>query len=102
MRADYLRFTQGVTISNAECRAIYKNLLPRIHINDQVLCVRHANEVGVCLGDNGGPVIVNGILAGITLDWTSVNCGRGPPDLYVELVKLSGWLSQITGIPGLQ
>lgn len=101
VRSDYLRFVQGATISNAECRHIYKDVVPRIHINDQVLCVRHPDKVGVCFADNGGPLIVDGILAGMVLDWPIVNCGRGPPDLYVEFVRLSGWVTQMTGIPGL-
>lgn len=100
MKNPFLRFANGVTISNAQCGEIYKNVTPKIQIHNQILCVRNPAEVGVCW-INAGPLVVNGILSGIAFDWTAVNCGRDLPDLYVEFVRLSGWVSQTTGIPGL-
>lgn len=91
--ADVLQFLQFKTLSNEECR----NRMPeeyRTSIYEDSLCVVQgvANR-GVCDGDSGGSLIINGALVGVTA-WITEYCGSVYPDVYTRVSVHVDWIER--------
>lgn len=78
-------------MSNKECRKIS---LPRTPIHDlMTLCAFSGKKnIGICLGDSGGPLLSNNKLIGISL-W-GIACAKGYPDGYSRISTFVPWIEK--------
>ncbi|XP_017785356.1 PREDICTED: serine protease 53-like [Nicrophorus vespilloides] len=93
-----LNFVKLVTISNAECAAIYG---PATIIKSTVCC-KGFPEHSTCNGDSGGPLVVieNGEAThvGVVSFVSSAGCASGNPSGYVRTESFLDWIHDNTGI----
>ncbi len=61
-------------------------------------CVDTTGGHGPCNGDSGGPVVVNGIVVGITSFTSSAGCQSGYPAGYSRVSHFRGWIQSNSGI----
>lgn len=73
-------------VATGTCRTEYDHFVSGARYDDSAMfCAGYVNEdAGVCTGDAGGPLVVDGKLAGI-VSW-SVGCGRYP-DFYTKVAS---------------
>lgn len=76
-------------ISNAECRARNSDQVARL-ITDSKLCAFTNSGQGTCHGDEGGALIVGGLLIGISS--SQVPCAQGHPDVYERISSSRIWI----------
>lgn len=60
-------------------------------------CTQIIEGQGICAGDLGTPLILNGQLIGIA-SWFNVPCTIGYDDLYVRISNYRLWIGSITGV----
>lgn len=79
-----------ITISNSECvsRQTGENAN---RIFDNKLCTFTRPAEGTCYGDEGGALVINGVLAGV-LSW-QVPCAAGFPDVYERIAGVRLWVT---------
>lgn len=90
--SDVLQFLQFKTLSNEECR----NRMPegyKTSIYADSLCVQSVANRGVCDGDSGGSLIINGALVGVTA-WITEYCGSFYPDVYTRVSEHVNWIQR--------
>ncbi|KAJ3659627.1 hypothetical protein Zmor_011306 [Zophobas morio] len=81
-------------ISQTECSTAYNAVSI---ITDHMLCATASNgEADVCRGDSGGPMVVDGILAGI-VSW-GFGCERGYPDVYTNVSTVRTYIQEVTNL----
>lgn len=93
--ATILQFALLTTITRSEC----KNMYPYIDEN-KTFCAKGSFNESVCLGDSGGPVVVNGLedtLYGITSFLNSTDCD-GAAQGFTSVFPYIPWILQVTGI----
>ncbi|CRK91130.1 CLUMA_CG004817, isoform A [Clunio marinus] len=88
-----LRMTTNI-ISNAECRSRHSRFDESRVTNDKI-CTFTRSDEGTCYGDEGGALVVNGLIAGIA-SW-QVACGQGIPDVYERIAPHRLWILGIIG-----
>lgn len=54
-------------------------------------CTSSPRGEGICIGDNGSPLVSSGVLIGIA-SWSSY-CADGLPDVYTNVYAHSAWIS---------
>ncbi|NP_001166071.1 serine protease 133 precursor [Nasonia vitripennis] len=64
--------------------------------NSQV-CAIQRHGVGVCTGDSGGPLAVNGELVGVAS--YVVECGKGHPDVYTNVYSYVNFIKKAIASP---
>ncbi|XP_043285582.1 uncharacterized protein [Venturia canescens] len=79
---------QVYTIGASECHTILQNT--SIIWTSQI-CTRGPRGVGICSGDEGGPLAYNGQLIGI-ISW-GILCGQGYPDVYTSVYHYLPWIN---------
>lgn len=62
---------------------------PRFH-DTKKFCTKNPKGEGVCLGDAGAPLVVNGMLIGLA-SWTE-HCAVGSPDVYINVFAHLKWI----------
>lgn len=89
--AQYLKFTTEPVITNQHCNSIYRG-----RVTNAMLCAGVPGGNGkVCEGDNGGPLVVNGVQIGI-VSWGE-GCGRpNRPSVYARVAAFSNWIQSVT------
>ncbi|KAH3882634.1 fibrinolytic enzyme, isozyme C-like [Dreissena polymorpha] len=50
-------------------------------------------QTGSCNGDSGGPMVCNGVLAGVT-SWGAAGCSTSRPSVYTRVSTYRAWLDQ--------
>lgn len=87
-----MKYAEVSTMSNDDCRKISMAKAP---INDFVtLCAYSGKkDIGICMGDSGGPLISNNKLIGVS-SW-GVACARGYPDGFSRISVSATWIDQI-------
>lgn len=93
--AKYLQFLDVSTLTNDECRGHY-NASTAANIHNGTLCTLRRVDQGVCFGDSGSPVALNGQLVGV-VSW-GVPCASGYPDQHVRISVYSDWIQQVAGV----
>ncbi|KAL7028593.1 hypothetical protein ACKWTF_005907 [Chironomus riparius] len=93
--ATVLQWLTVEVIPNDECRSRLSTA-NAARIADSVICVSSANGQGLCFGDSGGPLTVNGRLVG-AVSW-GVPCGTAAPDMYGRLSAVHDWLLSVIDI----
>lgn len=68
-------------VAPSTCRSEYDEFVSGSYDENAMFCAGYVNE-GVCSGDDGGPLVIDGKLAGIVS--FSVTCGRYP-DFYTKV-----------------
>ena len=84
-------------ISNEECLASFDNI-KKTHI-----CVSAADHAGVCNGDSGGPLLVQGgdgryTQVGITSFGSGDSCSSDKPKAFTRVGEFLDWIGRKTGI----
>lgn len=77
-----------------KCKEIMWNAHKGI-VTENMLCAGYLDDRidDSCTGDSGGPMVVNGKLAGLT-SW-GYGCGReGLPGIYTNVVKFADWIER--------
>lgn len=83
-------------MSNEECKDRLNQSI-RNRIFDTSLCVVKRRGIGVCTGDSGGPLAINGVLVGVT-SWGASGCQGGVPDVFARVSKYVDWIAYHTGV----
>ncbi|PSN50825.1 Trypsin-7 [Blattella germanica] len=78
--------------SHEECVGIY-GYGPS---NNNVCSGNPQEGKGICFGDSGGPLLVNGVQVGIT-SWTGTPCASKPA-VWTKVSSYRYWISQYTGV----
>ncbi|XP_045188152.1 trypsin-like [Mercenaria mercenaria] len=82
-----LQQTTGKILSGADCAAAWSS-----NYNHQVhICIDNSNT-GSCNGDSGGPMVCNGVLAGVT-SWGASGCATSYPSVYARVSNYNEWIS---------
>jgi len=79
---------QGVNIpciTNAACANVWGNSIIASHI-----CVSSATGSS-CNGDSGGPMVCQGVLAGVT-SWGNATCNPNQPSIYTRISSHRAWI----------
>ncbi|XP_015588121.1 chymotrypsin-2 [Cephus cinctus] len=74
-------------LSNEECQAYHS-----LTIHDTHICAFSTYGEGVCSGDSGGGLIVDGAVVGIT-SWARL-CAVGVPDVYTRVSSFVDWIDE--------
>lgn len=86
-----LKFIELTTISNRECS---KADLPRGLVKDEMVCAYSGRfGEGVCMGDSGGPLILDNQIIGIS-SWAKV-CALGYPDGFTRVSTYIKWIEKV-------
>lgn len=92
----YARYIYLKTISNADCIQKYGENASEF-IDNSIMCAVssfYTYGVGLCHGDAGNPLVLNGRLVGIAL-WDvhkSAPCALGKPDQYTRISSYLDWI----------
>ncbi|XP_067634827.1 serine protease 1-like [Eurosta solidaginis] len=76
-------------ISGEDCKRFYTH-----KYDESLICAGHATEwdIDACRGDSGGPLICNGVVAGI-VSWSS-HCGeKGKPTIFTSIYHHRIWIN---------
>ena len=82
------------TVSTPSCKKMYGSFF----VGDSNFCAGVDYEKGVCLGDDGGPVLLtkssaaDDVQIGIISLVGSYYCGGGAPDVYTRMSSYAGWI----------
>lgn len=57
-----------------------------------VLCAAGGKERGICIGDLGGPLVLDGGIQIGVAAWSGKPCAGGAPDLYTRVAFFSSWI----------
>lgn len=90
--ANALQRLTTTTITNSDCRA-RNNPQVAETIVDSKLCAFTNSGQGTCHGDEGGALIVGGLLIGISS--TQVPCAQGHPDVYERISSSRMWIMSV-------
>ncbi|XP_050071654.1 chymotrypsin-1-like [Anopheles maculipalpis] len=88
-----LQFIQTDIIDSDLCADEFEEPY-RSRISDRTICTSNQPAQGVCLGDAGGPLVLDGVLVGVQ-SW-SIPCGLGLPDVYERVSHHRPWILAIT------
>ncbi|KAL2817135.1 trypsin-like serine protease [Aspergillus granulosus] len=91
-----LRAVTVTVVNQTECDAGYEKY--GMPITEGMFCAGvPEGGKGSCYGDSGGPVVVDGVLAGI-VSWGR-GCARpGYPTVYTRVSHYRDWIAELTGI----
>lgn len=90
-KSSILQFLEMKTLTNEECK---EKQIPDFveYLNEGNLCVFKAAGAGMCMGDSGGPLAINGELVGL-VSW-GVKCAKGYPDVFTRISTFGDWLKE--------
>uniref|UniRef100_A0A182M2G3 Peptidase S1 domain-containing protein n=1 Tax=Anopheles culicifacies TaxID=139723 RepID=A0A182M2G3_9DIPT len=87
-----LRYAFDDIISNADCTLYWSPL----YVDEQNLCMLAANGRSPCIGDSGGPLMVNSasgpIQVGIVSFGEAVGCAVNYPSIYARITHFLPWI----------
>lgn len=55
------------------------------------ICTSGVGTIGVCSGDSGGPLLVNGVQVGIT-SFGTTNCSLSMPSVFTRITEFQSWI----------
>ncbi|XP_015126441.1 uncharacterized protein LOC107048006 [Diachasma alloeum] len=74
-------------VSPSACRKSHARVIKNTHV-----CAYGSVGHGVCMGDSGGPLALNGQLAGLVS--FGLPCAIGHPDVYTSVYHYRDWISK--------
>ncbi|XP_018394848.1 PREDICTED: mite allergen Eur m 3-like [Cyphomyrmex costatus] len=92
-RTEQLYIVDNIIVNQTYCNKIYKDLID-LEIHDSQICSIHPTEQkGVCFGDSGGPLTVNGKLVGLVS--FAYDCGSNKyPTVYTRVPSYINWINE--------
>ncbi|XP_030376374.1 chymotrypsin-2 [Scaptodrosophila lebanonensis] len=87
-----LQRVQQQHISREQCDALLADQQD-IDLGAGHLCAYRRLNIGACHGDDGGPLVVDGSLAGILSYY--VPCAQAVPDVFMDVRYYHDWLRQV-------
>ncbi|XP_064611890.1 chymotrypsin-like serine proteinase [Liolophura sinensis] len=87
--ATVLQHVSMPAITNSECSSRWF-FIPGASINAGHICVYQSGK-SACSGDSGGPMVCEGLLAGIT-SWGMSTCSGSLPSVYSRVSYFEQWL----------
>lgn len=85
-----LKYNTLKALATSKCSALNDNIF-----NDQILCLGHEANNGVCHGDSGGPAVYNGKLVGVAGFVYPTSCGTNNPDGFAKVSVHIEWIKSI-------
>uniref|UniRef100_A0AAG5CX19 Peptidase S1 domain-containing protein n=1 Tax=Anopheles atroparvus TaxID=41427 RepID=A0AAG5CX19_ANOAO len=85
-----LQFIRTDIIDSDECAAQFEEPYASRVSEQRTICTSNQPDQGVCLGDAGGPLVLDGVLVGVQ-SW-SIPCGLGLPDVYERVSHHRPWI----------
>lgn len=67
------------------------------YLHKSTICASRDIGIGVCDGDSGSPLVIDGKLVGIAT-WTITPCGYGDPSAFTRISPFLDWIHEKTGI----
>jgi secreted trypsin-like serine protease len=80
-------------VSNARCIEVWSTS----RIREEQICAE-APGVSVCGGDQGGPLVCNGKLAGV-YSWGEASCGPAYPAVFIRVSSYYDWIVENKAAP---
>nr|ADM35108.1 serine protease 41 [Mamestra configurata] len=81
-------------VNEIDCQAIYS---PQF-VTHSTICTSGRGGVGACIGDSGGPLILNRsgtpILIGVVSFVSAAGCQAGLPSAYARVTSFNSWILQ--------
>ncbi|CAH0605374.1 unnamed protein product [Chrysodeixis includens] len=92
-----LKFASKYVYSQSLCQKVYANLAGQPNVFNSMLCSASHDLVSTgCLGDEGGPLVCDGLLSGILIHTN--NCAPTSfPELYTRVSNYTVWARTVTG-----
>ncbi|XP_053661913.1 brachyurin-like [Anopheles marshallii] len=88
----FLRYAMNSVITNSECVAAWSSY----YVEDQNVCMSAANGRSPCIGDSGGPLLVNSafgpLQVGIVSFGEAVGCAVNYPSVYARITYFLPWI----------
>lgn len=84
-----LRYISVQLIPEKQCS---RNL--PVTIDSSLICTKSTYNYGMCFGDSGGFLTVNGELVGIISHVYHSGCQKGLPDVCTNVVNLREWVEK--------
>ncbi|KFB45388.1 AGAP003971-PA-like protein [Anopheles sinensis] len=85
-----LQFIRTDIIDADDCAAQFEEPYASRISEQRTICTSNQPDQGVCLGDAGGPLVLDGVLVGVQ-SW-SIPCGLGLPDVYERVSHHRPWI----------
>lgn len=97
-----LNFLNLIVISGSDCANIFGSKI----VGKTVICakgvVKNHHNTGTCMGDSGGPMVIqkDGVVTqiGVVSFVSSRGCSYGDPSGYTNVGKYLDWIANLTGI----
>ncbi|KAJ3660003.1 hypothetical protein Zmor_011661 [Zophobas morio] len=90
--SEVLMYVDLEVITKEKCEEGFGDLLDG-PLLDSIVCTSGQDNTGVCSGDSGGPLIVDGTLVGIT-SFGVRDCPFGYPSAYTRVTSFLDWLAE--------
>uniref|UniRef100_A0A2C9H6G3 Peptidase S1 domain-containing protein n=1 Tax=Anopheles minimus TaxID=112268 RepID=A0A2C9H6G3_9DIPT len=88
----YLRYTFDDILSNSECSLYWSP----VYVDAQNVCLNAGNGRSPCIGDSGGPLLVDSALGpiqvGIVSFGEAVGCAVNYPSIFVRITHFLPWI----------
>lgn len=91
-----LQFLNTETLLNEKCVTALSASGFASLVQATNLCAGTVAGQGICTGDSGSPLVVNGKLVGLVSFGKA--CGTGVPDVYTRLQSFALWIQQNTAV----
>ena len=92
--ATNLMFLNTRTLRNSDCRSLHTTSNAARVFDNTVCTYAEGVREGICIGDDGGPLVSGGVVVG-AVSW-EVSCARGVPDVHSRVSHHSAWLLSTT------
>lgn len=87
--SENLQWYETVTLTNEDCRSRHTDA-NALSVFENTICTLRVDGPGNCIGDSGGPLIINANFIGV-ISW-GVGCGEGYPEVYARIGSHRDWL----------
>lgn len=92
-----LQVAEVPVVDYDECEASYLKI--NQPLSDNMFCAGYMDEGGVdaCVGDSGGPIVVDGVVAGI-VSWGHDCAEPKFPGVYTVVANFLKWINDTSGV----
>ncbi|XP_018394847.1 PREDICTED: chymotrypsin-2-like [Cyphomyrmex costatus] len=88
-----LYIVDNIIVNQTYCNEIYIDLIDAEIYDSQICSIHPTEEKGICFGDSGGPLTVNGKLVGLVV--YTYDCGSSKyPTVYTRVPSYITWINE--------